>query len=85
MHTIYENQILENKMTELIDTKLNTRALMTLDTSLAEGAGLRKVINRYTYKGSVENLAKGAKNSVKGTVSFVPEIVGNVRDKVGAG
>ncbi|MBQ8163585.1 MAG: hypothetical protein IJZ93_04385 [Clostridia bacterium] len=73
MHTIYENQILENKMTELIDTKLNTRALMTLDTSLAEGAGLRKVINRYTYKGSVENLAKGAKNSVKGTVSFVPE------------
>ncbi len=73
MHTIYENQILENKMTELIDTKLNTRALMTLDTSLAEGAGLRKVINRYTYKGTVENLEKGAKNTVKGTVSFVPE------------
>jgi hypothetical protein len=73
MNTIYENQILENKMTELIDTKLNTRAIMTLDTTLAENAGLRKVINRYTYQGSMENLEKGAKNTVKGTVSFVPE------------
>lgn len=73
MNTIYENQILENKMTELIDTKLNTRAIMTLDTSLAENAGLRKVINRYTYEGSMENLEKGEKNTVKGTVSFVPE------------
>lgn len=73
MNTIYENEIIENKMTELLNTRLDTRALMSVDTSLSENAGLRKVINRYTYKGSVENLEKGEKNSVKGTVSFVPE------------
>lgn len=73
MNTIYENEIIENKMTELLNTRLDARALMTVDTSLSENAGLRKVINRYTYQGAVENLAKGEKNSVKGTVSFVPE------------
>jgi hypothetical protein len=73
MNTIYENEIIENKMTELLNTRLDTRALMSVDTSLSENAGLRKVINRYTYKGRVENLEKGEKNSVKGTVSFVPE------------
>ena len=73
MNTIYENEIIENKMTDLLNTKLDARALMTLDTSLVENAGLRKVINRYTYQGSVENLNKGEKNTVKGSVSFVPE------------
>ena len=73
MNTIYENEIIENKMTELLNTRLDVRALMSVDTSLSENAGLRKVINRYTYTGSVENLEKGEKNSVKGTVSFVPE------------
>ena len=73
MNTIYENEIIENKMTELLNTRLDARALMTVDTSLTESAGLRKVINRYTYSGCVENLAKGEKNSKKGSVSFVPE------------
>ncbi len=72
-NTIYENEIIENKMTDLLNSKLDTRALMTVDTSLAENAGLRKVINRYTYNGKMENLAKGEKNTSKGTVSFVPE------------
>ena len=73
MNTIYENEIIENKMTELLNTRLDTRALMTVDTSLSESAGLRKVINRYTYTGSVERLEKGQKNKTKGSVSFVPE------------
>ena len=73
MNTIYENEIIENKMTELLNTRLDARALMTVDSSLSENAGLRKVINRYTYTGAVETLAKGEKNAVKGTVSFVPE------------
>lgn len=73
MNTIYENEIIENKMTELLNTRLDARALMTIDSSLSENAGLRKVINRYTYTGAVETLAKGEKNAVKGTVSFVPE------------
>ena len=73
MNTVYENEIIENKMTDLLNTRLDARALMTVDTSLSENAGLRKVINRYTYTGSVENLQKGEKNTVKGSVSFVPE------------
>lgn len=73
MNTIYENEIIENKMTDLLNSRLDARALMTVDASLAENAGLRKVINRYTYNGKMEKLEKGAKNTQKGTVSFVPE------------
>lgn len=70
--TGYENFIIENKMTDLVNTKLDVRSLMTVDNSLAESAGLKKVVNKYTYSGKVEKLAKGAKNTTKGSVTFVP-------------
>ena len=70
--TGYENFIIENKMTDLVNSKLNVRSLMTVDNSLAESAGLKKIVNKYTYTGTVEKLAKGAKNSVKGSVTFKP-------------
>lgn len=70
--TGYENKVLENKMTDLVNTKLDVRGLMTIDTSLAESAGLKKVVNKYTYSGKVEKLAKGAKNTTKGSVTFTP-------------
>lgn len=66
----YENFILENKMTDLVNTNVNINALYTVDNSLAVEAGLKKVINKYTYTGEVEKLAQGAKNTVKGAVSF---------------
>lgn len=69
----YENFILENKMTDLVNTNLDVNALFTTDTSLTTEAGLKKIINKYTYTGAVEKLAKGAKNSTKGAVTFVPE------------
>lgn len=68
----YENFLIENKMTDLVNTKLDVRSLMTVDNSLAESAGLKKVVNKYTYDGKVEKLAKGAKNTTKGSVTFVP-------------
>lgn len=68
----YENFVLENKMTDLVNTQLDVNALFTRDDSLATEAGLDKVINKYTYTGAVEQLAKGAKNSTRGAVSFVP-------------
>lgn len=68
----FENFILENKMTDLVNTKLDARSLMTTDFSLAESAGLKKVVNKYTYSGAVEQLAKGAKNTTKGSVTFTP-------------
>lgn len=70
--TGYENFIIENKMTDLVNTKLDVRSLMTVDNSLAESAGMKKVVNKYTYSGTVEKLAKGAKNTTKGSVTFVP-------------
>lgn len=70
-HTLYENFILENKMTDLVNTKINVNALYTVDNSLALEAGLKKVVNKYTYTGQVEKLAKGAKNTVTGSASYV--------------
>lgn len=69
---LYENFILENKMTDLVNTALDVNALYTVDNSLEGEAGLKKIINKYTYTGEVEKLAKGAKNTVKGAVNFVP-------------
>lgn len=45
-NTVYENTVLESKLTELVDSKIEVRALMSVDKSLEEGAGLTKVINR---------------------------------------
>lgn len=67
---IYENFVLENKITNLVNSNLDVRALMTIDDSLTVSAGLDKVINKYTYSGAVEKLAKGAKNTTKGAVTF---------------
>lgn len=69
---LYENFVLENKMTDLVNSNLDVNALFTVDNSLSTEAGLKKIINKYTYTGTVEKLAKGAKNTTKGAVNFVP-------------
>lgn len=69
---LYENFVLENKMTDLVNSNLDVNALFTTDNSLEGSAGLKKVINKYTYTGAVEKLAKGAKNTTKGSVNFEP-------------
>ena len=71
-HIIYENQVLENKMTDILTTQIDLNAYMTIDTSLTENAGMKKVINTYTATGDVEELAMGEGNSTEITVSFVP-------------
>lgn len=70
--TTYENFVLENKMTDLVNTSVDVHSLFTTDNSLEGEAGLKKVVNKYTYTGKVEQLAKGAKNTTKGAVTFVP-------------
>lgn len=70
---LYENFVLENKMTDIVNTALDVNALFTTDNSLEGEAGLKKVINKYTYTGEVEKLAKGAKNTAKGSVNFIPQ------------
>lgn len=68
---LYENIVLENKMTDLVNTKLDANSLFTIDDSLTNQDGMTKVIHKYTYEGEVEKLAKGAKNTTRGAVSMV--------------
>lgn len=70
-NTVFENKVIEAKAKDLLTTALNTRNLMTVDNELAETAGMTKTINVYTYSGTAEELAKGAKNTNKGSISYV--------------
>ena len=69
-HVLYDNKVLENRITNLVNTNLEVRSLMTIDYSLTTEAGLTKTVHKYTYSGKVEKLAKGAKNSERGKVTF---------------
>jgi hypothetical protein len=69
---VYENSVIESKMTELIDSKLALKSVLTVDNTLKEGVGLTKIINKYTYTGAAEELTKGQSNSVVGAVTFTP-------------
>lgn len=68
----YDNFVLENKITDITNTLLDVRSLMTVDTALQASAGMIKRVHKYTYTGAVEQLAKGAKNSdsSKGAVAY---------------
>lgn len=70
-NTIYDNKVIEAKAKDLLITGINTRSLMTVDTSLTETAGMTKTINVYTYTGAAEELANGEGNSTRGALSFV--------------
>lgn len=70
-NTVYENKVIEAKATDLLLTSVNARSMMSIDTSLAETEGMTKTINVYTYTGKVEKLADGAKNTQRGSISYV--------------
>lgn len=69
-HTIYENKVLENKMNDILITQIDLNSYMTIDTSMTEQAGMKKVVNTYTATGDVEALGMGQGNSSEITVSF---------------
>ena len=71
-HQVYENKILSNKINDILTTQINLNNYMTVDTSMTEGAGMKKVINTYTSTGSVEALTMGQDNSGEIEVSFTP-------------
>lgn len=71
-HTVYENVVLSNKINDILTTNVNLNDYMTIDTSLTENAGMKKVINTYTATGNVEELGMGEGNSTEITVSFTP-------------
>lgn len=70
-NTIYNNVVLEGIATDLLTTAVNHRSLMTIDTTLAENAGMKKTINTYTYSGTAEQVGERAGNSSTGKLSYV--------------
>lgn len=70
-NTVYANKVIEAKAKDLLTTAVNTRNFMTVDNSLTETAGMTKTINTYTYTGTAEELAAGAKNTNRGAITYV--------------
>lgn len=71
-NTVYANEVLEAKAKDLLLTSVNTRSFMKVDTSLTGSAGMKKVINTYTYSGEAEEVANGEGNKTGGSITFVP-------------
>lgn len=71
-HVVYENEILSNKINDILTTKVDINNYLTVDTSMSEQAGMKKVINTYTSTGAIEQLAMGEGNSAEIEVSFTP-------------
>lgn len=72
-HTIYENSVLSNKLNEVLATKVDINPYMTIDTSLTQAAGMKKIVNVYKATGDVEALGMGEGNTGEITVSFDPK------------
>lgn len=69
-HKVYENFVLENKIEDILLTAVDLQSYMTVDTSLTQEPGMKKVIHTYTATGNVEDLAMGEGNSEAIEVSF---------------
>lgn len=69
-NVVFENKVLAAKAKDLLTTSVNTRSLMTVDTSLAATAGMTKTVNTYVYNGEVEELGVGEGNTGKGEITY---------------
>lgn len=72
-NTVYANFVLENKIADMLDTKVDMNAYLTPDRSLTENPGMKKTIHTYTATGNVEDLAQGVGNSGDIAVSFTSD------------
>lgn len=68
-NTVIDKKVIETAAKEQLVTAVNTRALMNVDTSLAEESGMTKVINVYAYTGAAEELGAGEGNTTRGAVA----------------
>lgn len=72
LNTEFENVVLQSQLNDVLETKINSRTLMAVDTDLAENAGMIKQINRYDYTGYVDTVAEGEGNTNTSTISHTP-------------
>ena len=59
----YDNEVLETKLENQLKTALDLNQFITADYSLAESAGMKKVIHKYVGTGDVEDVAMGYGNT----------------------
>lgn len=71
-NTVYSNKVIEAKAKDLLLTAVNTKNLMSVDTELTQTSGMTKTVNVYTYSGTAEELAKGEKNTNRGSITYAP-------------
>ena len=62
-HQVYENVVLSNKINDILTTNVTINNYLTVDTSLAENAGMIKKVYTYDSTGDVESLGMGEGNS----------------------
>lgn len=68
-NTVFDKKDIESVAKDNLISAVETRALMNVDTSLAEDSGMTKVINVYGYTGDAEELASGEGNTSRGAVA----------------
>ena len=71
-NVVYENIVLESKVKDFLDTKLDVSQFYTHDDSMTENAGMKKVVNVYDAVGNVQDLLEGEGNTTEIEVSFTP-------------
>lgn len=69
-NTRFENAVIQEMLDELLVTKLSMNQFVTVDTSLAESAGMTKNVHVYTSTGSGADVIEGAGNSGSITMSY---------------
>ena len=69
-HKAYENTILSNKINDILTTTVALNEFLNIDTSMTEGAGMKKIVNTYTSTGDVEALGMGEGNTQGIEVDF---------------
>lgn len=82
-NTRYANFIIENKLTDILNSKLSMSQFLTIDNSLQETAGMIKKIHVYTSTGNVQDVAEGAGNtsSIEMSYTAVPYTVGTTQGR----
>lgn len=68
----YENFIVENKVSEMLETMLDMSQFLTVDTSLAEAEGMQKIVHKYTVTGGAQTVAEGEGNTEALSVGYTP-------------
>ena len=74
-HTLYENQVLENRIESVLTTAIDMNAYMTIDNSLTHEAGMKKAVHVYTCSEghAISEVGMGEGNEESIVVTFNTE------------